>query len=262
MGPQRLRIQGKATINGKEVVAYASVLAAVKKDQAGLPYPPRPLLGGLGFAVTEKPPFSLAAKFDQPEALRGGPAALTITATRAPGFDEEIAITAAGVPANVAPALKNVPKGQNEVKAQLNVAANAAVGSFPVTFTGKAKFQNKDFSVEAAAVPLVVALPFDLKVEPAPVKLAPGDKAKVKVSAVRKGGYQGPIALEFRNLPANVTAAKAEIPMGQAQAEVELTAAANAAPGDKGDVNVLGTASAAANQQNPSPNFTVSVVKK
>jgi hypothetical protein len=262
LGPQTLRLQGKATINGKEVVEPVSVQAAVKTGLAGLPYPPRPLLAAVGFAVTEKPPFSLAAKFDLPESLRGGPAAVTITATRAPGFDEEIAVTAAGLPANVAPALKNVPKGQSEVKAQLNVAANAAVGSFPITFTGKAKFQNKDFTVEAVPVPLVVALPFDLKVDPAPVKLTAGEKAKVKVSAVRKGGYQGPIALEFRNLPANVTAAKAEIPMGQAQAEVELTAAAEAAPGDKADVNVLGTASAAANQQNPSPNFTVSVMKK
>jgi hypothetical protein len=41
-----------------------------------------------------------------------------------------------------------------------------------------------------------------------------------------------------------------------------LAAAENAAVGDKGDVNVLGTAPAAANQQNPSANFTVSVIKK
>jgi hypothetical protein len=262
MGPYTLRIQGKATVNGKAVVEYASLQTAVRKDLAGLPYPPRPLLSDVGFAVTEKPPFGLAAKFDLPEALRGGPAAVTLTATRAPGFDGDIAVSAAGLPPNVAPALKNVPKGQNEVKAQLNVAANAALGSFPVTFTGKAKYQNKDYSVDAAPVPLVVAPPFELKVEPAPVKLAAGDKAKVKIYAVRKGGYKGPIALEFRNLPANVTAAKAEIPMDQAQVEVELTAADAAAPGDKGDVNVLGTASAAANQQNASPNFTVSVVKK
>ena len=50
--------------------------------------------------------------------------------------------------------------------------------------------------------------------------------------------------------------------MGQNDAEVELAVAANAAPGEKKDVNVLGTASAAGNQQNASPNFTVVVEKK
>jgi hypothetical protein len=162
----------------------------------------------------------------------------------------------------VAPVLKNIPKGQNEVKVQLNVAANAAVGSFPITFIGKTKFQNKDFTVEGLPAPLVVALPFDLTVEPATVMLAPGAKVKCKVTAIRKGGYQGPITLEVRNLPANVTAAKVDIPMAQSAAEIELTAAAAAAPGNKADVNVLGTATASANQQNASPNFAVNVVKK
>jgi hypothetical protein len=261
MGPYTLRLQARATVNGKTLTEPVSVQTIVRKDLANLLYPPRDMLTAVGFAVTEKPPFTLAAKFET-EALRGGSAPVTIAATRAPGFAEEIAVSAAGLPAGVAFVAKNIPKGQNEVKTQVNVPANVPLGSFAVTFAGKAKFQNKDFSVDGTPAPLVVALPFDLKVEPAPVKLAVGDKVKVKVSAVRKGGYQGPIAVDFRNLPANVTAAKATIAMGQAQAEVEVTAAANAAPGDKPDVDVLGTASAAGNQQNASPKFTVSVVKK
>jgi hypothetical protein len=50
--------------------------------------------------------------------------------------------------------------------------------------------------------------------------------------------------------------------MGQSSADVEVTAAANAAAGDKADVNVLGTATAAANQAAATPNLTVSVGKK
>src|SRR5262249_22494877 len=149
---------------------------------------------------------------------------------------------------NVASALKNIAKGQNEVKVQLNLAANAVLGQFPISVTGKAKYQNKDFSVTAAPVALVLALPFDLRIEPTPIKIAPGSKAKVRIAATRKAGYQGPIAVELRNLPANVTAAKATIPMGQDAAEIELTAAADAAAGDKADINALGTATAAANQ--------------
>jgi hypothetical protein len=84
-------------------------------------------------------------------------------------------------------------------------------------------------------------------------------KHKIKIEAVRKGGYKGPIALEVRNLPANVTAAKATIAENQNELELELAAAGNAAAGEKADVNVLGTATAAANQQSASPNFLLKV---
>ena len=43
--------------------------------------------------------------------------------------------------------------------------------------------------------------------------------------------------------------------------EKSLRAAANAAVGEKKDVNVQGTATAAGKQQNASPNFTINVVK-
>jgi len=109
---------------------------------------------------------------------------------------------------------------------------------------------------------LVVALPFDLKAEPLPVKLLPGAKATLKVTATRKGGYAGPITVEVQKLPANVTAAKGTIAMGQTAVDVEITAAANAVAGDKADVSVLGTATAAGNQTAATPNFTVSVGKK
>ena len=39
--------------NGKAVVEYASVQPVVKRELAGLPYPPRELLTPVGFAVTD-----------------------------------------------------------------------------------------------------------------------------------------------------------------------------------------------------------------
>jgi hypothetical protein len=131
-----------------------------------------------------------------------------------------------------------------------------------VTFSGKAKFKNKEYVVAAAPATLVLSAPFELKVEPATLTLKPGDKAKLKIVATRTGGYLGPIAVELRNLPAGVTAAKATIPMGQGMAEVEVSAAANAAVASRKDANVLGTATAANNLQGVSPNFVVSVAKK
>jgi hypothetical protein len=262
MGAYPILIQGKATINGKMVIAYGSVRAVVKQELAGLEFPPRTLFHQVVLAVTEKPPFTLAAKFDQPEGIRGLPLSVTITTGRNPGFAEEITVTPVGLPPNVAFPATKIGKGQNEVKVQLTPAANAPLGKFPVRFTGKANPSNKEFEVTTSPAELVLALPFDLKVAPAVLKVEIGAKAKMKVLATRKGGYQGPIALELRNLPANVTAPKATIAMAEAATEIEVSAAANAAVGDKKDVNVLGTATAAANQQNASANFTVMVLKK
>jgi hypothetical protein len=56
----------------------------------------------------------------------------------------------------VAPALKNIPANLTEIKGQLNAAANAPVGTFPIVVNGKAKHQNKDFSVNAPAANLVL----------------------------------------------------------------------------------------------------------
>src|SRR5262249_5833394 len=162
------------------------------------------LLTQVGFAVTPKPPFTLAAKFDAAEHLRGGSATVTITATRDPGFTEEIALTATGQPANVTPALKNTAKGQNEVKAQFAVAANAHVAQFPIPSPGVPKYQGRVSSASSAPAPLVLPPPFTLAVTPTPLNVAQGGKAKLKVTAARKAGYQGPIAMEVRNLPANV----------------------------------------------------------
>jgi hypothetical protein len=262
LAPCRVRVRGAATINGRTVTHDADLRAVVSRNLGGLPYPPRDFLHALAVAVTEKAPFRLAVRTEHAEAARGTPAPLTVTAYRSPGFTEEIALAPVGLPPNVAPALKNIPKGQNEVKVQLNAALNATLGRFPISLTGKAKFQNREFDATAEPVDLVLALPFDLKVEPAAVKLTAGGKAMVKVTAVRRGGYAGPVALELRNLPAGVMAAKGTVTAGQTGATIELTAAANAALGDKAGVEVVGTATAAGNQQNASPGFTVSIGKK
>jgi hypothetical protein len=259
MGAHTFVIQGKATHNNKMLTAYASQRSVISQGLGNLPFPPRFLSEPVALAVTEKAPFTLAAKFEKDEVLRGGPVNVTITATRSGDFTEEIALTTVGLPPNVAPALKNIAKGQNEVQVQLTPAANAPVGNFPISFTGKTKFQNKDFSFTSPPATLALVLPFELKAEPLPFKIAQGGKAKLKVTATRKAKYEGAIDLEIRNLPANVTAPKATIAMGQTAVEIEVTAAANAGVADKADVNLLGTAPGAGNQQAATPNFTVSV---
>jgi hypothetical protein len=261
-GPYNIRLRGSAVVGGQTLIHDVNLRTLLSQEFGGLTYPPPQLYSQVGVAALAKPPFTLAARFDHAEASPGLPAPVTITATRAAGFLDEIALEPVGLPPNVAPALKNIAKRQNEIQVQLNPAANAPLGTFSISFMGKAKFQNRDFSFTVQPISLVVTLPFELHVEPAAVTLPPGGKAKIKVTAVRRAGYQGPVAVELRNLPANVSAAKGTIAAGQSSLEIELAAAANAAPVSKTDVHVQGTAPQAANQQNASPNFVVSVIKK
>jgi hypothetical protein len=265
MGPYQVTVQGKASIDGKPVTRMVNVRGPISQSLSGLPHPPHHLRTQLALAVKEKAPFTLAAKLEHPESAPGLPINVTITATRDPGFVEDIILNPlVGLPpTEKPPALKPIAKGQDEVKFQMTLTAKAALGEHVLFFSGKAKAQNKEFSASAPPATLVLGAPFDLKVE-APLKLTTGDKggSKLKVSAVRKGGYQGPIAVEIRNLPANVTAAKGMIAMGQTETEIVVIAAANAPAGPKMDVNILGTATAAGNLQNASPNFTVIVEKK
>jgi hypothetical protein len=106
--------------------------------------------------LADKPPFTLSAKFDAPSTMLGKPTSLTVTVTRTPDYTGEIALTLAGLPANVMPTLKNIAANMNDAKLQLSPAANATPGQYSIIVTGKVKHKNKDYTVNATAVPLVL----------------------------------------------------------------------------------------------------------
>ena len=258
IGPYVLRIQTKGIAAGKEVIRFANINDLVKQSMAGLGFPPREMLNTIAVGVTDKPIFVLTPKLGSPDVLRGMPVTIKIAAAKAMGFDDAITITAVGLPPNVTAALKPLPKGSNEIELQITAAVNAPIGSFNVMFRGAAKSGAKDFAYYSAPVALNIALPFDVKVEPALLSLKPGAKAKVKVTAVRRGSFKGAIDVELKNLPANVTAPKTPIPMDKNEVEIEVTAAPAAVAGDKADVNATGLAGKDAAT---SPNFTVRIEK-
>jgi hypothetical protein len=264
VGPYLLSLQAKATIEGKQVAEFVDVSGLVRQGMANLPYPPPQFGDQIGLAVTERAPFTLAAIFDRTEVVPGMPADVTLTVQRLSGFEDEITFAPpTGFPPKEAvPALKPIPKGLNVARAAIQLTPSAAPGKFAVTFHARAKYHGTEFAVQAPPASLVVVRPFDLSVAPAPVMLTQGGKAKLKVNATRRGGFDGPIQVELRNLPANVTAAKATIPAGQGEVFVEIAAADNAPVASKMDVNVLGTAPTLGNQQNASPNFGINILKK
>ncbi len=264
MGSYQFQIIGKATVDGQPVIQAAGAKGLVVQSLNGLTYPPMHLQTFVALAVKEKAPFTLAIKIDPPEGIPGGKANVTITATRDAGFDEEITLSPpTGLPATIPPpkTVAAIAKGKTESSFPLDLNAKTPIGEYFILVTAKTKHMGKELS-GAAPLMLVLGAPFDLQVEPTVVNLKPGDKAKVKVLAVRRGGYNGPIALDFRNLPANVTGDKASIPAGKNDIEVMITADAKAAPAENAAVMVGGAASALNNLANVSPAFIVNVQKK
>lgn len=255
-GAYPIQIQAKAKINGKDELSFANNGGMIRAAMANLPFPPRDFETGVIAAVTE-PPFQLKARFAPEQGVRTTPAPLIVTATRGAGFTEDIALTVVGLPPNVSAAAKPIAKGTSEIQFPLTAAAAAPLGTFSIAVIGRGKHQNRDYAV-SDSVPLALVLPVEVQVTP-PAALLPGAKVKFKVAVVRKGGYGGVVDLEVKNLPANVTAAKIQIAAGKNDAEIELTAAANAAAGDKGDVQVTATA---AGQPVTSANFALKVIKK
>ena len=213
MGAYQFSIVGKATVDGKAHVQTATAKAAVIQALNGLAFPPPHLANFVSLAVKEKAPFSLAIKMEPPEGIPGGAAKVTITATRDAGFTDEITLAApSGLPPTIpAPKLTAIPKDKSDITFPLDLNAKTPLGEYFVLFSAKTKFQGKEYSAAAPPLVLVLGLPFDLQVEAKEIALNPGERVKLKVTANRKGGYTGPIALDVRKLPATVTATKVVI---------------------------------------------------
>jgi hypothetical protein len=264
LGPHQVTIHAKATVDGKAVTEPVRTRTPISAALANLPYPPLHLQSHVAVGVKEKAPFSLVVKMEAKEGAPGLPAQVTITAMRGAGFAEDIVLNPPqGLPPNVpAPKLGTIAKDKTEFKFPLDVNAKTPLGDYVLLFSGKAKVGKADVNGDVAALVLAVTQPFELKVEGAPVNLAPGAKAKLKITATRRAGYKGPIGVELRNLPAKVTATKAAIAQDQTVIEVELAAAPDAAAVEAANVDALGTATALNNLTNASPPITVRVQKK
>jgi hypothetical protein len=101
---------------------------------------------------------------------------------------------------------------------------------------------------------------FTISVERPPVQLAQGGKTRLRVIADRRG-YDGPIAVELRSLPAGVTAAKGKIGSGQSNVELDVTADSTAGVGDTKDATAMGTPGEGDGKGVSSDPFTITVTR-
>jgi hypothetical protein len=151
LGAYPIQIDGIALIDGKETHVRGDFRSAARQELSNLPQIPG-CLNVATVAVTEKPPFTLRLTLNDAGQSSNDAATLTIDVDRQPGFSEEIALTAVGVPADLSVDLKTIFKTQTSAEAQVKCGPKAPWGRLRFSVTGKAKHDGREVVVLAPPV--------------------------------------------------------------------------------------------------------------
>lgn len=208
-------------------------------------------------------PFELTADLTPHRIMQGESGKVRVTAIRK-GYQGAISLEVVDLPAHVTAAAAVIPAGRNNTDVDLVVGARADVGERRnLTVLGTAlaaggqKNTSNPFTLAVVAAKPPVAS-FDLRIEPKVVKLGKDDKGKVRVTATRHG-YDGPIAVELKNLPPLVRASREVIAKNQTTVEIDIVADPKADTSERNNVHAVGNATVGPNLQAVSPNITLSV---
>ncbi len=277
-----VKIKGTAMINGQSVVREArpaSVTWGVPPQQ-GIPALTR-LDRNLVMAVRDKAPFHLAVRLDKNVVLQGEKVPVNVKMTRLwPDFKTPLQVVYADPIPNLT--VNNnqpiaVPADKNEAKAEININAGAAPGTYNLELRGAAQIPfNKDpmakqkanVNVLLPAAPVIITV---LPKQVASLSLANpavmgkvGTETEVVVKVARVPEYTGEFKVQLV-LPANtkgLSAADVTIPAGQNEAKLIVKVAADAAPGNHPDLIVRATAMQNGNVPTPHDvKFSLNVVK-
>lgn len=247
-GVQTFRVVGRSTSDAEQgatepfqIVAESQL--AFRQIFGAVEYPPCAWRQSIGLGVgPEFPPFFQLAV--QPSKLWLAPGArrlaFALTAERSAGFEGEIAVELQGLPDDVSIRAPNIAAKQpNTVVALLETEALPA-GDHTLQLVGRATYKQQPSSVEVKPLSIHVGAALDLSAvisEP----LTPGETQTVQVTAQRWTEDQDQIQLQWRNLPAGIRAEGATaIAAGAEQAELRLTASADAEAGEFPDVHLQG----------------------
>jgi hypothetical protein len=221
-------------------------------------------------ATRVAPDFSLAVTTDRLSVPVGGTVSLPVTLERTNGFQDAVEVTVEGLPEGVmarggtlAPGKTTLevtltaPPGTAVAASGLHVVGRATIGGEPRIHDAPAWERYEHRSVDLGlAVEFSYTRPhhlwdlflgavtdrtdaFTFAPTPATLRLEPGKSLEIPVHVERQPNAKNEIKLELRGLPAKVTAAPASIPVGQTDAKITLTAAADA-PADLGAVILVG----------------------
>lgn len=181
-------------------------------------------------AVTEAAPFSISVDAPRAPLCLGGATTLRVTAERADGHDESIAVrmlyNSPGVSSNRS---RSITKGATEADIPVTANDKARVGEWPIVVVAEANVGGRLWA-SSGFVTLQVAEPyFDVAVPT--VDSRQGESAEMVLKLSHRTPFEGPATLELIGLPPGVTASKVEVVAGAESAAFQLEISSDAKPG-------------------------------
>ena len=178
--------------------------------------------------------FNLSVPLTSTSLQQGGQTEATIAINRAKNFDEDVTLHFADVPQGVTiePASPAIKHGDENVKVMFKAGDGAALGDFTVKVTGHPT--NGSDALVDFKLGVVAMESFSVGLPLLSTTLKQGQSETVSISINRDKTFDQDVTLMFGEMPAGVTVTPADpvIKAGETEAQVTLSAAADAALGD------------------------------
>lgn len=169
--------------------------------------------GGKNYAyrLTIRPPqpsFTVSFTPTSPSVWKGGAIPITVTATRADGFEGRIDVRLDNVPPGFSAPPTSIPEGENSTAFALWAEPTAANpgGGAPLKVTARASIDGHEIVREAMGqMPQAVdAGDIVATTEQSEVTVQPGKEVRLTVNIDRRNGFKGRVPVEVRGLPHGV----------------------------------------------------------
>ena len=232
----QLRIVGRPAASTGDFAATMSTLVQLRAARPQTPYPSAWLDGLLLASGAPAGPSFYTLTADKTEVnfpRLVGETKLTLAFKRTdPNFkDAPLVVMPLGVPAGIAAEVKRNGNGPEETyEITLKGPKDLAEGRHMLRYFAFAEMGANGRAVQSGDIRLNVITPMAIAIAPAG-PLVQGQKQKVKLTLTRRGDDRQPVEVKFKALPVGVTAPeKTALAADQGEVEVELSAAADAAP--------------------------------
>ncbi len=237
----QVQLVGKAKIGDRDFEAVGDVEEALRGQWSGTRLIPPTVSRAMVLGVA--PAGKLTLRTEPAEIVFGKElkATVKVIAQRGEGIDEAIPLATEpaqnALPGGITLAMKPIEKGQTEVVLEFTANDQAPLGPFTVVIVGTHKKGNDTAVAVAPGILYRTDPPFTVAVAGG-AKVAKGAQLPVKVTVTRNPAYAGEIKLTLDKATAGLTAAEVVIPADKSEAELILSAAADAAVGPAAELQV------------------------
>ena len=168
------------------------------------------------------------AAFDNPRVSRGSSITMQIDVTRLDGFDGPIRLTCPALPKTFDLSHTLIEPGQNRALLTITAPWDAPLGLMPISIVGVCAVGSKQIERTATPDPVLLTVmeapQFTLTLAEIGLSVVHNKSVNLHVTANRRGGFVGPVALSVVGLPNRVTAAPVTIAEGETEATLSIKA--------------------------------------